>query len=120
MQYGRAVSGAIKPCSGLLFGACLVALLLRVVFGNRPLLVGKDVDPKALASVQMGVSARFPVHADQDQNRVELHRGESVRGHAVHFATIVHGDKGHTGSEASHGLPERFLTNAHMRVALLV
>ena len=115
-QNRSAMRGAIEACPGLLFRPRRIAVRLRVVFGNRTLLIGEHVDPEPLAGVQMSMSTRLLVHADQHQQRINGHRTEGVRSHPLDLAFVVHCDDGDTGGEAAHCAPECFLIERHLRI----
>ena len=113
IQNRRAMRGASKTRSCFLLSPLMGALGPRIVFRNRPLVLCQYIHAETLLGVQMRVSTRTPVHANQHQHGIERNRGERVGGHTVHFILEIHRDNGHASRKASHRLAELGLCDAH-------
>ncbi len=84
-----------------------------VVFRDCLLVAAEHIYPKPLSRVKMSVGSRAMVHANQHQRRIERHRCESVRGHAVDFAVLVYGNDRYASRETSHRFAEIASSQVH-------
>ncbi len=119
VQHRRTVRGAIEMRPRLPFGMAMVLGRARIVFRNDALIFRQNIHSKPLLGMQMSVGAGALVDADQYQRRIERDGTERVRGHAVHFALVVHCNHRHSGRKAAQGAPEFCLSNGHLKAGTL-
>ena len=104
--------GPIKARADL-FGVLMRLAGPRVIFRDGLLLFAEHIHSKTLPGMKMGVRTRPVIHTNQNQQRLERYRGKRVRGHAVDFTVLIHGDHRDPGRERSHGLAEFAGGEAH-------
>jgi len=119
LQNGRAVLGALKARACFLGSTIVGSCRARIILRNSPLILAQYVHPEALLRVQMRVGTGALVDAHQHQHRVERHRGERVRRHAVHLVVGIERNYGDAGRKASQGLAEVGLAYTHSVVFCL-
>ena len=97
------------------FGVLMGLRRARVILRDCLLVAAEHIHPEPLARVKMSVGARAMIHADQHQRRIERHRCECVRRHAVDFTILVYGNDRDAGREASHRFAEIVSGQVHVR-----
>lgn len=114
MQDGGAVASSLEARPGFRFGFLVGSLRTGIIFGNSPLILTKNIDPKTFLGMKMSMGAGAVVDANQYQHGVERYGGKCVGGHAMDLAIQINGNDRYPGGERPHGFAELALVQAHL------
>ena len=113
VQHRSAMRRAVKARARVPLRVSVILGGSRVVFRDGLLILRQHIHPKPLLGMQVGMSPRAMVHANQHQRRIERDRGKGIGGHALHLALVIHRDDGYSGRKTPQSIPKFCRRNAH-------